>query len=109
MVKVIFVERNGRSRDVEAQEGLTLMRVAQAAGLDVEGTCEGVMACSTCHVIVAKEWYDRLTPPTAHEEDMLDLTYGVTRTSRLACQISITPAVEGLTVGLPQTTRNMMD
>ena len=109
MVKVTFIERNGRSRDVDAEEGLSLMRVAQGAGLDMEGTCEGVMACSTCYVIMAKDWYDRLTPATAHEEDMLDLTYGVTRTSRLACQISVTNAVEGLTVSLPQTTRNMMD
>jgi len=109
MVKVNFVARDGQGREVDVEEGLTLMRAAQGAGLDMEGTCEGVMACSTCHVIVAKEWYDRLPPPTAHEEDMLDLTYGVTRTSRLACQIAITPAVEGLTVGLPQTTRNMMD
>ncbi len=109
MVKVVFVERDGRPRDVDAEEGTSLMRVAQAAKLDVEGACEGAMACSTCHVIVAPEWYDRLPKPTAHEEDMLDLTYGVTKHSRLACQIAVSPAIEGLTVKLPHTTRNMMD
>ena len=109
MVKVVFVKRDGRSREVDAAQGLSLMRVAQAADLDMEGTCEGVMACSTCHVIVDKDWYARLPPPSAHEEDMLDLTYGVTGSSRLACQIIVTPEVEGLTVSLPPTTRNMMD
>jgi len=109
MVKVVFVERNGAHREVDAAEGLSLMRVAQAANLDMEGTCEGVMACSTCHVIVSEAWYGRLSPPSPHEEDMLDLTYGVTGCSRLACQITVSPAIEGLTVSLPPTTRNMMD
>ncbi len=109
MVKVVFIERNGKSREIDATQGLSLMRAAQTADVDMEGTCEGVMACSTCHVIVAKDWYDRLPRPSPQEEDMLDLTYGVTGHSRLACQISVTPEVEGLTVSLPQSTRNMMD
>ncbi|TAL00882.1 MAG: 2Fe-2S iron-sulfur cluster binding domain-containing protein [Rhodospirillaceae bacterium] len=109
MVKVVFIKRDGRSREVNATQGLSLMRAAQAADLDMEGTCEGVMACSTCHVIVAEEWYGRLPPPSANEEDMLDLTYGVTGHSRLACQIAIKPEIDGLTVILPQATRNMME
>jgi 2Fe-2S ferredoxin len=109
MVKIVFVERNGQSKDVDAEEGRSLMRIAQAAKLNMEGTCEGVMACSTCHVIVADDWYARLPAASAAEEDMLDLTYGVTRHSRLACQITVTPELEGLTVSLPQSTRNMMD
>jgi 2Fe-2S ferredoxin len=75
----------------------------------MEGACEGALACSTCHVIVADEWFDKLPAASANEEDMLDLTYGVTRNSRLACQITITDALDGLTVSLPASTRNMMD
>ena len=67
------------------------------------------MACSTCHVIVDSEWAAKLPAALANEEDMLDLTYGVTRTSRLACQITVTDALNGLTVRLPSSTRNMMD
>jgi len=74
----------------------------------MEGACEGSMACSTCHVLVDESWLARLPPASEAEEDMLDLTYGVARTSRLACQILVTPALEGLTVALPPTTRNMM-
>ena len=109
MVKIVFVQRNGQGRDVDADEGRSLMRAAQAANLEMEGTCEGVMACSTCHVIVADDWYARLPAASAAEEDMLDLTYGVTRHSRLACQITVTREIDGLTVSLPPTTRNMMD
>lgn len=108
MVKVIVIARDGNPRELDAPERTSLMRAVQAANLDMEGACEGSMACSTCHVIVTPEWVDKLKPASASEEDMLDLTYGVTRTSRLACQITITPELEGLTVKLPPTTRNMM-
>jgi 2Fe-2S ferredoxin len=108
MVKVVIIERNGTPRELNAPADTPLLRVAQSAGLDMEGACEGSMACSTCHVVVEPEWYARLPQPSAAEEDMLDLTYGVTRTSRLACQIVLTPALEGLTVRLPSATRNMM-
>ena len=109
MVKVVFIERNGKRREVQAKAETSLMRVAQSAGLDVEGACEGAMACSTCHVLVDESWTSRLPPASEAEDDMLDLTYGVSRTSRLACQILVTPALEGLTVSLPPATRNMMD
>jgi 2Fe-2S ferredoxin len=109
MAKVVFIERNGARKEVNAQEGTTLLQVAHANGIDMEGACEGSMACSTCHVIVEPGWADRLPRPSAAEEDMLDLTYGVTRTSRLGCQITVTAALDGLTVRLPAATRNMMD
>ena len=108
MVKVVFIERNGARRELSAPADTTLLRVAQSAGLDMEGACEGSMACSTCHVLVDPEWAPRLPPPSTAEEDMLDLTYGVARNSRLACQITLTPELEGLTVKLPAATRNMM-
>src|SRR6185312_12883807 len=109
MAKVVFIERNGTRKEVSAQDGTTLLQVAHANGIDMEGACEGSMACSTCHVIVEPAWAAKLPAPSTAEEDMLDLTYGVSRTSRLGCQIVVTPALDGLTVRLPQATRNMMD
>ncbi len=109
MTKVIFIERNGNRKEVAAKDGATVLQAAHAAGLDMEGVCEGSMACSTCHVIVDEAWLAKLPPASAAEEDMLDLTYGVTRASRLGCQITLTPDLDGLTLRLPQATRNMMD
>ena len=108
MVKVVFIERNGSRRELNAAADTTLLRVAQGAGLDMEGACEGSMACSTCHVLIEPEWFGRIPAASVAEEDMLDLTYAVARTSRLACQITLTPELDGLTVRLPATTRNMM-
>ena len=81
--------------------------MAQAAGLPLEGTCEGQMACSTCHVIVAGEWFDRLEEASEEEEDMLDLAAGVARTSRLSCQIDLTEEMDGLTVTIPAESYDM--
>src|ERR1700741_3811812 len=107
MPKVVFLERNGNRKEVQAAENRTLLQLAHANDIDMEGACEGSMACSTCHVVVDAEWYTKLPPPSAAEEDMLHLTYGVTRPSRLGCQIAVTQALDGLTVRLPATTRNM--
>ncbi len=109
MAKVIFLEKNGARKEIETTSTTTLLHIAQANDIEMEGACEGSMACSTCHVIVADDWYGKLPEPTEAEADMLDLTYGVRRTSRLACQIVVTEALDGLTVRLPQTTRNMME
>ncbi len=89
---------------IEANGGDTLLRAAQAAGLPLEGTCEGQMACATCHVIVAAHWFDRLPPASADEEDMLDLAPHACRTSRLSCQIVVTDDLDGLEVALPPGT-----
>ena len=92
----------------EAQEsGETLLSVAQALGLPLEGTCEGAMACSTCHVLVAEADLPKLPAPSAHEEDMLDFTPHVGPTSRLACQIDLTEALQTLEVKLPSGHANM--
>ena len=109
MTKIVFIERNGNRKEVKAVNNTSLLQVAHANDIDMEGACEGAMACSTCHVIVDSEWAAKLPAAHANEEDMLDLTYGVTRTSRLACQITVTDALDGLTVRLPSSTRNMMD
>jgi ferredoxin len=109
MPKVVFIERNGNRKEVKTAANVSLLQVAHANDIDMEGACEGSMACSTCHVIVDDDWFKKLPAAHATEEDMLDLTYGVARTSRLACQIVVTDALDGLTVRLPSATRNMMD
>jgi ferredoxin len=108
MIRVRFVSADGtEAHQVEAREGARLLEVAQADGQPLEGTCEGQMACSTCHVLVAAEDFARLPRASEEEEDMLDLAVGATRTSRLACQIVLTPALDGLTVRMPPEHRDM--
>jgi 2Fe-2S ferredoxin len=109
MPKVIFLEKNGARKEISTSAKTTLLHIAQANDIEMEGACEGSMACSTCHVIVADEWYAKLPEASEAEADMLDLTYGVSRTSRLACQILVTDELDGLTVRLPASTRNMME
>ena len=109
MLKVTFIEADGKRREFDAAEGDTLLDVAQENGIDLEGACEGSMACSTCHVIVDGEWYGRLDPTSEEEADMLDLTFGLSPTSRLGCQINLTAALDGLVVSLPAQHRNMLD
>ncbi len=105
---VRFVSADGVAvQDVHASSGDRLLDVAQAAGQQLEGTCEGQMACSTCHVIVTADDFARLPPASEMEEDMLDYAAGVTRTSRLACQIWLTQALDGLTVRVPSESRDM--
>lgn len=106
-MKVEFVTAKGERVIAEAEPGAGLLEVAQAAGMPLEGTCEGQMACSTCHVIVAKDWFDRLPRASEDEEDMLDLAAGVTRTSRLSCQIVLWEGLDGLEVRIPGESRDM--
>ncbi len=108
MTLVRFISIDGETvREVNAPTGENLLSVAQNDGQPLEGTCEGQMACSTCHVIVTADDFARLPPAVEEEEDMLDLAMGATRTSRLACQIVLTPALDGLTVRIPGEHRDM--
>lgn len=107
MVKVTFITVNGDRVEATAEAGQRLLEVAQLADQPLEGTCEGQMACSTCHVIVMLDWFEKLPPASADEEDMLDLAAGVRRTSRLACQIELTDALDGLEVRIPGESRDM--
>ncbi len=100
-IAITFIDPSGKPVAVTAEPGDSLLRVGQAAGLPLEGTCEGQMACSTCHVIVAPEWFDRLPPAAEEEEDMLDFAAGARRTSRLSCQIEVAAEMDGLTVTIP--------
>jgi ferredoxin len=108
VVTVRFLSSEGNLiREAVAAPGTRLLEVAQNADQPLEGTCEGQMACSTCHVIVEAGWFSQLPKAREEEEDMLDLAAGATRHSRLACQITLTEALDGLSVRLPSETRNM--
>ena len=106
MPKMVFVEQNGARREVDAPLGLSVLEIAHKHGVDIEGACEGSLACSTCHVIVDSSWFGKLAKPTEDEEDMLDLAFDLQETSRLGCQIIMTEALDGLVVKLPAGTRN---
>jgi 2Fe-2S ferredoxin len=106
MPKMVFIERDGTRREVDAPLGLSVLEIAHRHGVDIEGACEGSLACSTCHVIVDPEWFPRLAKPTEDEEDMLDLAFDLQETSRLGCQIIMTEALDGLVVKLPKGSRN---
>jgi 2Fe-2S ferredoxin len=104
-----FINPDGSKQEVEAEKGLSVLEIAHANNIEIEGACEGSLACSTCHVIVAPEFFECLPDATEDEEDMLDLAFGVTGTSRLGCQIIITAELDGLTVTLPSETYNMLE
>ncbi len=108
MPKMVFIETNGNRNEVNAPIGLSVMEIAHRHGVDIEGACDGSLACSTCHVIVDPDWAGRLDEASEDEEDMLDLAFGLTETSRLGCQIVMSDELDGLTVELPDETRNML-
>lgn len=105
-VKVIFVEK-GERKEFVVPVGTSVLQAARDNNIDLEGACEGSLACSTCHVIVDKPFYDKLSEPSEDEEDMLDLAFGLTPTSRLGCQIILTKELDGLTLIVPSETRNV--
>lgn len=108
MPNMTFILRDGTHKEVDAPIGLSVLEIAHRNDVDIEGACEGSMACSTCHVVVNKDWFDTLEEISEDEEDMLDLAFGLTSTSRLGCQIIITDELDGLTVALPKETRNLL-
>ncbi|TLU73354.1 ferredoxin family 2Fe-2S iron-sulfur cluster binding protein [Lichenicoccus roseus] len=103
MPKMTFVERDGGQREVDAPLGLSVLEIAHRHGVDLEGACEGSLACATCHVVVDPAWTGKLADATEDEEDMLDLAFGLEKTSRLGCQIVMTETLDGLVVRLPRT------
>ncbi|WP_311269865.1 2Fe-2S iron-sulfur cluster-binding protein [Sphingobium sp. WCS2017Hpa-17] len=108
MTRVTFISADGeRRQDVDAPAGSVLLDIAQGAGQPLEGTCEGQMACSTCHVIVDADDFAKLPRASEDEEDMLDLAAAATRTSRLACQIVLDGKLDQLTVRMPGEFNNM--
>jgi 2Fe-2S ferredoxin len=108
MPKLTFIEKDGNHKEVDAPVGLSVMEVAHRFDVDIEGACEGSLACATCHVIVDEAWFDKLGEPSEDEEDMLDLAFGLKPTSRLGCQIVVTEELDGLVVALPKEVNNML-
>ena len=108
MPKMVFIERDGTRKEIEAPNGLSVLEIAHRNNIDIEGACEGSLACSTCHVIVEDSWFEKLEEASEDEEDMLDLAFGLSATSRLGCQIIMSDELDGLTVNLPNETRNML-
>ena len=101
MTNINFKLRNGEIKKIDAEDGLTLMEVARDNDLGIEGTCGGSISCCTCHVVIEKDWFSKVGPANPDEEDMLDLAVDLQPTSRLGCQIEVTPELEGLIVNIP--------
>lgn len=106
-IKVIFITETGEEKEVEAMVGLSILEIAHDNDINLEGACEGSLACATCHVILEEKIYNTLEEPEEAEEDMLDLAFGLTHTSRLGCQIILTKELDGMRVKLPSATRNI--
>ncbi|MBF0358884.1 MAG: ferredoxin family 2Fe-2S iron-sulfur cluster binding protein [Magnetococcales bacterium] len=104
MPTITFLPAN---QTVEVEEGTSLMEAAHDNKVELEGACEGSLACSTCHVVVDPAWHDKIPEATDDEEDMLDQAFGLTATSRLGCQIIMTKALDGLVVTIPEYSKNM--
>lgn len=105
-VKIIFIEK-GERKEFQVPVGTTVLEAAHQNNINLEGACEGSLACSTCHVIVDDKFYNKLDEASEDEEDMLDLAFGLTPTSRLGCQITMTKELDGLTLTVPDETRNI--
>ena len=106
MPKINFVHQDGTTKTIDAPNGISVLEIAHMNEIELEGACEGSLACSTCHVIVDDAWYPKLSEVEEDEEDMLDLAFGLTQTSRLGCQIIMSDELDGLTVKLPAASRN---
>lgn len=107
-LSVIIIDQSNQSHKLIVGPGDNLLDVAQANDLEMEGACGGSCACSTCHIIVeSEEYYDKMAEPDDDENDMLDLAFGLTETSRLGCQVKMSKELDGLVVRLPQMTRNL--
>ena len=108
MPRIIFKVAGGIEVPVDVEVGTSVLEAAWNNNIDIEGACEGAMACSTCHVILGKKDFDKLDDPSEEEEDLLDLAWGVRPTSRLGCQIIITKDLDGVVFQLPESTNNQM-
>lgn len=105
-VTVTFLQPDDAKKEVTARIGESFLQVAHRNNIDLEGACEGVCACSTCHLIFPMDVYDDLEYPSEDEEDMLDMAFGLTESSRLGCQVLISEDMDGITVEMPKATRN---
>eukprot|EP00761_Pharyngomonas_kirbyi_P004720 gb/GECH01004725.1/.p1 GENE.gb/GECH01004725.1/~~gb/GECH01004725.1/.p1 ORF type:complete len:200 (+),score=37.56 gb/GECH01004725.1/:1-600(+) len=106
-VNVTFITPEGERVPINAEKGDSILEVAHKNDVFLEGACEGSLACSTCHVILPEKYFEKLEEPCEEEEDMLDLAFGLTETSRLGCQVIISDELENMEITLPDATRNM--
>ena len=107
-ITITFILPDDTQQQCQAQEGMSILEVAREYDVDLEGACEGSLACSTCHIIINPEWFhDKLDNISDDENDMLDLAFGLAETSRLGCQVILTKELDGLVVRLPSATRNI--
>ncbi len=100
MPQIIFIDKKNTQHKCDFTPGESIMNVGRRNDI-IEGACNGAMACSTCHVIIDKEWVAKLPPARRDENDMLDLAPGVMKSSRLGCQIILTSILDGMTMRLP--------
>jgi 2Fe-2S ferredoxin len=108
MPTIVFISPDGTETVIDAPEGTSILQAAWDSDIDIEGACEGCMACSTCHVIIDEAHFAELPDPSDEEEDLLDLAWGVRPTSRLGCQVTVTEETDGMLVTLPAATNNQM-
>ena len=97
-MKIVATDRKGETRDIEGRDGWSVMEILRDAGLPIAAECGGACACATCHVYVTDGWYEKLTPPSDAEIDMLDMALAVESTSRLSCQIVCADELDGIKV-----------
>ncbi|RDX78775.1 Adrenodoxin-like protein 2, mitochondrial, partial [Mucuna pruriens] len=106
-ISVTFVDKDGEEKLIKVPVGMSMLEAAHENDIDLEGACEGSLACSTCHVIIMDvEHYNKLEDPTDEENDMLDLAFGLSETSRLGCQVIAKPELDGIRLAIPAATRN---
>jgi ferredoxin, 2Fe-2S len=99
-IVLVVVDHHGREHALAALEGWRVMEVIRDWGIALKAACGGACACASCHVYVDDSWVERLQPPTAEEEDRLDEAPAVEPSSRLCCQILMSPDISGLKVRL---------
>ncbi|KAK7364971.1 hypothetical protein VNO80_13721 [Phaseolus coccineus] len=106
-ISVTFIDKDGEENHIKVPVGMSMLEAAHENDIELEGACEGSLACSTCHVIVMDvEHYNKLEDPTDEENDMLDLAFGLSETSRLGCQVIAKPELDGIRLAIPAATQN---
>jgi ferredoxin len=98
---VNFIQKDGISKQIDAENGLSILEIAQSNEIDLDGNCGGALACATCHVIVGESWISKIDKPLPEEEDLLDIVFGVTQNSRLSCQIIMSDELDGIEITIP--------
>ena len=103
MPKITYIEFGGAEHEIDVDNGMSVMEGAvknMIPGIDAD--CGGACACSTCHVYVEGDWYNKLGAPEDMEKDMLDFAFDVKENSRLSCQMKVDDSYEGLVVRMPE-------